>query len=209
MTAAADLQNILSVLKRKNDSLSLTDIVGLADVAVHSLRLFLDAADGAVLSELRDIARYIELMKTEIGALQANDIRDSRIPLAGAELDAIVSATESATNTIMECAEAVMAAEAADLPSYRALVEEKMLTVFEACSFQDITGQRIAKVVETLRMIESRIGHFATAMKARDEAGIQSDDEKTRADRRERLLLHGPALAGNGIAQHDVDRLMT
>lgn len=206
--ASSELQDILALLKRKDQNLTLPDIVGVADVAMHSLRLFINAADGAMLSELRDIARYIELMKSEIGALQANDIRNSHIPLAGAELDAIVNATETATNDIMECAEAVMAAEATDLPSYRAFVEEKMLLVFEACSFQDITGQRIAKVVETLHMIESRIGNFAAAMNARDDAQALTDDEKARAERRERLLLNGPALAGTGVAQEDVDQLM-
>ena len=35
------------------------------------------------------------------------------------------------------------------------------MVVFEACSFQDITGQRIAKVVETLQHIEERVSRFA------------------------------------------------
>ena len=62
--------------------------------------------DAKVYRELREIAGYIETMRHEIGALQVNDLKESRIPSAGEELDAIVQATETATNTIMECAEA-------------------------------------------------------------------------------------------------------
>src|SRR6266571_2073594 len=116
--------------------------------------------DAAFHRELREIADYIQAMKREIGSLQANDLRETRIPAAGQELDAIVQATETATHAIMECAETVMGAAAADPSAYKALVDEKMLVIFEACSFQDITGQRIAKVLETLQHIEERVSRF-------------------------------------------------
>ena len=69
-----------------------------------------------VYRELREIADYIESMQQEIGALQVNDLKNSRIPAAGEELGAIVQATEAATNTIMECAETVMAARLRAIP---------------------------------------------------------------------------------------------
>ena len=86
-----------------------------------------------------------------------------------------MQATETATNTIMECAEALMAADASDPAAYKALVDEKMMVIFEACSFQDITGQRIAKVVETLQHIEQRVARFADVMQAKDIDGFLSD----------------------------------
>src|SRR5262245_570 len=164
--------------------------------------------DAKVYRELREIAGYIDSMRSEIGALQANEIKNSRIPAAGQELSAIVQATERATNTIMECAETLMAADASDPAAYKALVDEKMLVIFESCSFQDITGQRIAKVVETLQHIEERVARFAHVMQAKDLNGLLSEDERERASRRERLLLHGPQLDGVGIAQKDVDSLI-
>ena len=57
-----------------------------------------------------------------------------------------------------------MGADASDPAAYKALVDEKMMIIFEACSFQDITGQRIAKVVETLQHIEQRVARFADVM---------------------------------------------
>jgi chemotaxis protein CheZ len=88
------------------------------------------------------------------------------------------------------------------------LVEEKMLVIFEACSFQDITGQRIAKVVATLEHIEQRVARFAAAVRATDLGGYLNEVEQARAERRQRLLLNGPARDGEGIGQTDVDRLL-
>jgi chemotaxis protein CheZ len=127
--------------------------------------------------------------------------------LAGEELDAIVQATEAATNRIMECAEAVMAADASDPAAYKALVHEKMTVIFEACSFQDITGQRIAKVVETLQHIEQRVSRFADVMQVKDLDGFLNEEEKGRAERKKKLLLNGPQLAGHGVDQSKVDEL--
>jgi chemotaxis protein CheZ len=146
-------------------------------------------------------------MRSEIGALQVNDLKNSRIPMAGHELGAIVQATESATNTIMECAETLMAANASDPAAYKALVDEKMMMIFEACSFQDITGQRIAKVVETLQHIEERVGRFAEVVNAKDMAGFLTEQERERSERKEKLLLNGPQLAGAGVDQNDVDKM--
>jgi chemotaxis protein CheZ len=146
-------------------------------------------------------------MRTEIGALQVNDLKESRIPSAGQELGAIVAATEAATDTIMTCAETLMGADASDPVAYKALVDEKMMVIFEACSFQDITGQRIAKVVETLQHIETRVARFAEVMKASDIQGFLSDDERARAERNEKNLLNGPQLDGKGVDQASVDKM--
>jgi chemotaxis protein CheZ len=202
------LDRIADYLRRKRRSdVSLSDVVALAEITAESLQTFFSTMDASVYRELREIADYIQSMKQEIGALQANDLKETRIPAAGQELGAIVQATEAATNTIMECAESLMAADTSDPAAYRALVEAKMLIVFEACSFQDITGQRIAKVVETLQHIEERVTRFASAVRTADFEGATTDEERARAERRERLLLHGPQSAGKAIAQNDVDAM--
>jgi len=97
---------LVDFLKLKRDNVTFHDIITLAEVAAQSLQSFFQAMDAKVYRELREIAGYIETMRQEMGALQVNDIKNSRIPAAGEELGAIVKATEQATNTIMECAEA-------------------------------------------------------------------------------------------------------
>jgi chemotaxis protein CheZ len=164
--------------------------------------------DSAIRRELEDIANYIQSLRREISTLQANDLRHRRIPAAGQELAAIVKATELASNTIMECAEAVMAAAASDAAAYKAFVADRMTTVFEACAFQDITGQRVAKVVETLEHIEARVSRFADATGAKDASGPASDKEAAEVERKLRLFIHGPPLAGDGAGQAEIDEII-
>ena len=204
---ASHFDRLIDFLKQKRENVTFHDIISLAEVAAQSLQGFFQAMDAKVYRELREIAGYIETMRHEIGALQVNDLKNSRIPAAGEELGAIVQATEAATNTIMECAEAVMGADASDPVAYKALVDEKMMVIFEACSFQDITGQRIAKVVETLQHIEERVSRFADVMQAKDIDGFLTKSERERAERREKFLLHGPQLAGGGVDQAKVDEM--
>lgn len=204
---ASHLNRLVEFLKQKRENVTFNDIISLAEVSAQSLQDFFQAMDVKVYRELREIAGYIESMRHEIGALQVNDLKNIRIPAAGYELGAIVQATEQATNTIMECAEALMGADASDAATYKALVDEKMTVIFETCSFQDITGQRIAKVVETLQHIEDRVSRFADVMRAKDIDGFLSESERVRAERKEKLLLHGPQLTGQGVDQAKVDEM--
>jgi chemotaxis protein CheZ len=166
--------------------------------------------DSELRRELKAIADYIHSLRQEIGALQANDLRHKRIPSAGQELAAIIKTTEAASNTIMECAEAAMAAAAnsSDLAAYKAFVSDRMTAVFEACAFHDLTGQRLAKVVDTLGHIEARISRFAEATRARDSSGPASDKEAAEAERKLRLFIHGPQPEGEGAGQHEIDAII-
>jgi chemotaxis protein CheZ len=198
---------IAAYLKKKPGAdVSLADVVALAEITAQSLQSVFETMDAAVHRELREIADYIEAMKAEIAGLHFNELKHTRIPAAGQELDAIVKATEAASNTIMECAEAVLAADARD-PAFKAMVDEKMLIVFEACSFQDITGQRVAKVIETLKHIEARVARFSDALRSRDTGRFVSEEERASAERKERLLLNGPQFDGTD-RQNEVDRLL-
>ena len=206
--SAQQLNHVLSYLRQKrSEDVTFADVAGLAEIAVQSLQSFFDRLDASVYRELREIAQYIEAMKREIAALQANELKDNRIPAAGEELGAIVKQTEQATNDIMQCAEELMEADASDPAAYKALVDAKMLVIFEACSFQDLTGQRIAKVVETLEHIEARVARFATAVRVDEAAGLLCEREAAEAARKQRLLLHGPQSEGKGIGQNDIDEL--
>ncbi|GGE34346.1 hypothetical protein GCM10007276_09660 [Agaricicola taiwanensis] len=190
----------------KNDP-SLGDVVALARIASESMQQFIHNMDAAVNRELRGIADYIVTMKQEIGVFQANDIKDSRIPAAGQELDAVVQSTEQATNSIMECAEEILAADTSNPEAYQSLVNDKVMQIFEACSFQDLTGQRVSKVVETLQTIEKRVGRLIDAVNAKDIDGVLSMAEEQRKKRKEMLMLNGPQLEGGGIDQTSVDEL--
>jgi chemotaxis protein CheZ len=192
--------------KKLGADVSLADVVALAEITAQSLQSVFETMDAAVHRELREIADYIKAMKAEIAGLHFNELKHTRIPAAGQELDAIVKATETASNTIMECAETVLAGDSSD-PAFKAMVDQEMLIVFEACSFQDITGQRVAKVIETLKHIEARVARFTDALRTRDTGRFVSEEERASAERKERLLLNGPQLE-TGDRQGEIDKLL-
>jgi chemotaxis protein CheZ len=209
MADSTHFERLIEFLRQKRDNVTFHDIITLAEVAAQSLQGFFQAMDARVYGELREIAGYIESMREKIGMLQVHDLKNSRIPSAGQELSAITKSTEQATNTIMECAEAVMAADGSDPAAYKAMVEAKMMVIFEACSFQDITGQRIAKVVETLEHIETRVARFAEVMRDKDLEGFLTEHERQRKERKDKLLLNGPQLEGEGVVQSQVDAMFS
>ncbi len=165
---------------------------------------FFGSIDRSIHDEFRYIATYISQTRDEIAAFRPNDIKNARLPTAGAELEAIVKNTEDATNTIMAAAEQIMSADIADDGAYRRFVNAKMVEVFEACSFQDITGQRVRKVVDTLRHIEERVTRFAHVMGVKD---AQDGEASPEDSRRAANLLNGPALNGPETSQRDIDAM--
>jgi len=111
--------------------------------------------DTTMYGEIKSLADHTKQARLKIGGARPKEITSNRIPRAGKELDAIVRATEEATNMIMEAAETIMSA-------YFSNAEAKS-EVDEACSFQDVTGQRISKVVQTLTFIDDWLGRLLGA----------------------------------------------
>lgn len=110
-----------------------------------------------LLAELEALGRTIAQAKAEIAALRVEEIEDQHIPVATDELDAVLEHTAAATNEILDTCE-VLERLVPELPAAPAArIGEAVTRIYEACSFQDITGQRIAKVVAALKEIEGRV----------------------------------------------------
>jgi chemotaxis protein CheZ len=163
-------------------------------------------------NEIRAMSLAIQQTKSEIAALRPNNSEDDRLMVVTQELDAIVTATEGATNTILEAAEKVDAlAEqiegmGTDSASHQTAsdIRDTVVTMFEACNFQDITGQRISKVVKTLQFIEERVNKMIEIWGAEGFADVGHSQEEIDE---EAALLNGPQLANQGVTQADIDKL--
>jgi chemotaxis protein CheZ len=198
-TALEDLRRV------KTDTPHLGDVLALAETLTEAMKLFFSSLDTNVNNEFRYIAEYIKRTRDEISQLRPNDIRTARLPSAGAELDAVVKDTETATETIMLTAESVLDLNVGDDPkAYKAAVDDYMMRIIEACSFQDITGQRVSKVVGTLEHIEGRIDRFANVMGVKDAAHAEKDEKDVW---REENLLNGPQIGGPAVKQESIDAL--
>ncbi|KTS20341.1 chemotaxis protein [Methylobacterium indicum] len=169
-----------------------------------------EAANQALpVTELLEIADYITKLKRGIAGLRAQELTRDRIPMAHDELGSVVAATASATNRIMESAESILALEAKSLEDYRRKVEAHIGDIFEACTFQDITGQRISKVVEALGQLEKRLSQFSTVVNVRDGEAELDPEEARRKARAEKLLLNGPQPKGPATPQDAIDALFS
>ena len=134
----------------------------------------LTAKETSLLSEVESLGRTIAAAKAEIAALRVDDITVSDIPFATDELDAIVAHTASATHAILETCETLDAvAERLD-GEPAAQLQDATTRIYEACSFQDITGQRITKVVNTLKVIEAKVGQLVADVRRPAQRGCAS-----------------------------------
>jgi chemotaxis protein CheZ len=84
-------------------------------------------------------------------------------------------------------------------------IREAVVAIFEACNFQDITGQRITKVVKTLQYIEDRVNKMIEIWGADTFENLDSPPEVTPDD--ESRLLNGPQLENQGVSQDDIDKM--
>jgi chemotaxis protein CheZ len=159
--------------------------------------------------ELNELVRFVGAAKRELSSINAKSISNRDIPDANEQLDAIVDATESAASTIMDAAEAISeVAENVDEASAKRL-EEVSTELFEASSFQDLTGQRITKVNKVLAHLEERLDALADAIG--DEyiepvEELETDEEGVALEAED--LLNGPQLDGEGNSQDEIDAIL-
>ncbi|MBK9585379.1 MAG: protein phosphatase CheZ [Alphaproteobacteria bacterium] len=158
----------------------------------------------SVFQELVDLKKVIEDSRREIGMARPGDIRTKDIPTATDELDAVVEATAQATATIMDACDGIQTAAGELGGDHANRINDEVMKIFEACSFQDITGQRIRKVVRTLTDIEERVGHLISLLGDKA-AGTGDNEDKRVGDAR---LLNGPQLPPQAVSQDEIDKLL-
>ncbi len=186
--------------------LSIDELASLRDRVAEAARLQ---------AELAELSGAIERTKQELSALHYDGPSAARFHEAGNELDAVVNATEQATDTILSASEKIDSAAAHlgstaidDASRNQAEdIAEQVVNIFEACNFQDITGQRITKVVNALQFIDERVGRMMEIWGgANDLAAFAPEPEEPEGDE---ALLNGPALEEHHghASQDDIDAL--
>jgi chemotaxis protein CheZ len=165
----------------------------------------LTAKEAALIAELEALGRTIARAKSEIAQLSVDDITGAHIPSATDELDAIVEHTAQATNEILDCCEVLERLQAEVPPAAATALQGAVTRIYEACSFQDITGQRISKVVAALKAIESRVETAVAHAAGRPppEAAASTTPRTEGQD-----LANGPQLPAGASSQAEIDRLL-
>jgi len=117
------------------------------------------------------------------------------------ELDAVLKGSEQATQKILAAAEDIdqaannlSAALKGEIEQGLAQdIQDRVIEIFEACNFQDLTSQRVVKVMATLDRIEGQITRALTELAQTGDAPV----------------MHGPRLDSDGghVTQHDIDSM--
>ncbi|MCF4097767.1 protein phosphatase CheZ [Maritalea mediterranea] len=199
--------DLTDLAERDDERIPLKDVIALAEKVTTALKPLVRSLDRSMHQELKEILQAIEGLRSELSRVDANDIFAKRIPEMGRELSAIVKATEVATDTIMNVAEQVLAADKSDPQKYAAEVEQHMMAIFEACSFQDLTGQRVTKIIHTMEVIEDRIEVLCKMIENNNIAPLSSGELTDREKRNRDKLVSGPAHDGEGVSQSDIDAM--
>jgi chemotaxis protein CheZ len=166
--------------------------------------------------ELDLIHDAISRTKREIAVLHGKSFNGEEMAKVNGELGAVVGGTEEATQQILEAAEAIDNAATAlakvTSPDQQKIlseeIQERVVSIFEACNFQDLTGQRISKVMTTMKFIENHITVMMDIWGGVDAIKAHAPpivDTREGADR----LLNGPKLDGDDghASQNDIDAL--
>lgn len=166
-----------------------------------------DVSRDAIHKELKELSDLIEQTRNDIRQTGMGEIGGKHIPSATDELDAVVAATEVATEAIMDACDAMSAQAAKLAPAEAEVLTAEVTKILEACSFQDITGQRITKVVKSLKTIDEKVSRLLSILDDKV-PGLQQavEDGDTRTG--DAKLLNGPQMADKAISQEDIDKLL-
>lgn len=174
---------------------------------VYQLRGELDAMKLAITSTKREIA-----------SLYRSDYEGKGMRRVAGELDAVVGATEAATTSILSGLEDIeMQANmlrAAGVETgnndHIGSILDRVVSMYEACNFQDLTGQRIGKIVNVLKFVEERLDKMIGVwgdIDAFKELAVREGEVPSLDN--EKSLLNGPKLEEDEghVDQTDIDAL--
>lgn len=182
---------------RSHDTGILLDAIARLETVVTGERA--NEQIGRVRGDVMDMAHAISRTKAEIAAITAPEHDQTRLGGASAALDAIVRSTERATSDILSAAEHVQEAawtlrESGSDAAVCDELDRRATAIYTACSFQDLTAQRTARIIHTLRYLEERLAAMMTIWgDALDSVPAEAGTTKA---------AHAPA----DLCQSDVDR---
>ncbi len=208
---AALRQRLEEPESKHGDTVRTADIAEVVESMMATPKGDVAGADLAIYAEPESPARHIQQVKTEIAQLRPDQVKEEYLPAATDQLDAIVEATAEATHTIMDATETIEGVmENMDGEDSQKLMAATT-RIYEACGFQDITGQRITKGVKALKDIEERVDALVAAFGSEiEKVKAEQPEPKAKEEKKDsdEDLIHGPQLAEDAKSQAEVDALL-
>ncbi len=152
----------------------------------------------ALYAKIEEILRQFREIREEAEGI----VENSAMPDAALHLNDVLQHTEEATTTILDAATTIGSL------TDNAGVAEQIGRIYEACSFQDISGQRIKKVLGHINTLETQLSSLAESVRG---SSGDTASKKTKAAAPQKTgdaaLMNGPALAADAPSQAEVDAM--
>ena len=173
--------------------------------------------DPKLRSEILNLFQYVRRLREEIGCLAQQPEGQTRFEKMSDQLDAILFSTDEATHTVLEDFETISSTaeelrEISDPAKVEGLcdrITEKSMEGMEACSFQDLTGQRISKIIRSLRFIEERVDAMMEICGREGIEALINELPSDNEDLKDGVTLQGPPLPGEAVSQDEIDKLFS
>lgn len=116
-----------------------------------------------------------------------------------------VAVLGDAADRIMDAADEIKAAVPATADHADA-VNKAYFKIIEACSFHDLTCQRLTKIRKTLEVVTTGLDKISPFVIGSGD--VAPPDIVDAPIDKDAALLNGPALAGEGVSQEEIDKLL-
>ncbi len=209
-----------SIRETKGDSIALEDLVH----TMEGLLTIPSLSSGTIRTEIERMLGSIHAVREASRTLALDSHRERELAEVTDTLELIVTSTEEATDSILDATEAIQSLMAESTDPQKDAILDCCMRIMEACNFQDLTGQRVQKLLATFTFIESRLNQLKrfledgtlptplaeTFQEPSTSSSVSSSSHNpARAQEEAAGLLNGPQTPDSAPSQADIDALFS
>lgn len=208
--STAELNARIEAIRARHAGCQPELVADLARAILEAVRADAQIREAAIL-ELVVPNQAIASLSVDAAGPKPSGVSSRDAAFATDQLEATLAHTAAATERILDVCEMLdrVAGELGSLRGRRNREASVQLgdatrRIYEACGFQDITGQRITKVANAIKGLETRIAKIVAALGS---AGVGFEAVWTRVEV-DAQPLAGPQLPATGMGQSEIDHML-
>lgn len=207
-----ELRRCLDVVLSDGDRVVTAQDVGqIIEEVLATLDGDVDLAPVASASVGQDVAADEEAAQVALAALHDDGSGQSLFEEMQSELDAVVQVARDAAEAILAATESIEGVSDIVESDDGEILSGNVNSIYQACGFQDLTGQRIARICQLLERVEFQVtsahaalGDDAAAQRQRDLSNLIEQEDTRKVEH----ILHGPQDAGTANSQEEIDKIL-
>ncbi len=188
------LMKNLEDVRQKKGAINMADIGSVLENISREMGKHSGSGNKNLLDEVKQLAEFLEKTKQEV--MHDHTAADATLHLA-----AIIQNTEEASHKIIDAVGAISEVANDIGGEAQKAIAAEITKIYEACNFQDLTSQRITKVIKILDSVSERINNMLMLFGTTSVTATKPEGEAA--------LLNGPQLPDRAPTQSDIDALFS